>query len=280
MIQTRFQIRHGIALALLLATVCAGPHGAHAAFDDASDNTCIACHQGLGDERLSQPVGLWSESVHAEVGNTCDGCHGGDPKEPSMDAMSEANGFRAAPEQGEVTGFCGKCHQQIAEHFRTSPHFQIGQPNCINCHGSHTIQRTTGEMVDPERCSMCHDYAPAETLKSLLEGLLSRVRNTRQRIEGIEGFPTHKLEQKLDDTHKKVHHARRVAHTFNLKQITAETGEAKEKLASVTGDIDRLESMTESRKMLGLGAMALFLLLAAVTYFYNEQNKKDEGSEE
>lgn len=280
MIGTRFNIQHAVAGFLLLAVAGLGPLSAHAAFDDVPGNTCIACHKDLGDERLSKPVTLWSGSVHAEVGNTCDGCHGGNPKEASMDAMSKANGFLGVPKHDQAPAFCGKCHQQIAENFRTSMHYQVGRPNCIDCHGTHSIKRTTGEMVDPQRCTQCHDYAPAEKLKNLLEGLHARVLDADRRIGAIEGFPTHLLEQQLEDTHKKVHNTRRVAHTFDMKKIEGEAGEVDKKLALVTGEIDRLESMSQDRKTLGLSAMALFLLLAAVTYLYNEENKKEEGLED
>ena len=93
-------------------------------------NSCIDCHSKLENKRLSAPVSLWSKSVHAEVGNTCDGCHGGDSDDHTENSMSAAKNFIAVPQEDDIVKLCGKCNQGLSDNFMTSAHGATGQPTC------------------------------------------------------------------------------------------------------------------------------------------------------
>jgi len=70
------------ALATLLILI--GALGAAAA----DSSSCIDCHAALDDARLANPAKLFAGDIHHQAGLTCADCHGGDPKDESMSAMS------------------------------------------------------------------------------------------------------------------------------------------------------------------------------------------------
>ncbi len=53
-------------------------------------NTCVSCHRDLGG-KMAEAVVLWEKSYHHQMGNNCEGCHGGDPTDlaEAMDTKVE-----------------------------------------------------------------------------------------------------------------------------------------------------------------------------------------------
>ncbi len=262
------------ALLLGLAAVCLSPGTAGAAFQEPLTNSCIACHSDLGVERLSRPVTLWASSVHAEVGNTCDGCHGGNPKDPTEEAMSAANHFSRGPKKAEVTAFCGKCHQELSKYFKDSAHSVTGTQNCVQCHGAHAIQRISIEIIAPEKCGTCHDYAPADKLKTVLLGLHDRFGSSKEKIRKIYGLPTQPLVDQLGNVWNQLRQVRMVSHTFDITRVKKKAEEVQAVMATMESEIVRLEEIEQERKLLGWGLIALFIVLSIVTWWYNRTEKK------
>ncbi len=136
-------------------------------------NYCIECHSS---DRM-KPAFLeiaeqWKASWHAQNGIACHNCHGGDPKDPSM-SMSPHRGFVGTPKYAEVPEFCGKCHIGILKNYLDSGHGKAlrtsgSGPNCATCHGSHNIQKANIEIISEQRCSKCHPYERAKTMKQAL----------------------------------------------------------------------------------------------------------------
>ena len=259
------------ACLIMLASV-----SAEAAFQTGMENSCIQCHSKLDDVRLVQPFQQWQESVHAEVGNTCDGCHGGNPQDATMASMSATNNFRSAPKEGEVVAFCGKCHQELADNFENGFHGAQGEPTCINCHGSHTIHRISVDIIQPEKCTSCHEYDSPQRLKTILQDLRENFQSAKTELEQIKGFPLKTLKSNLKNVWHKLRHVRMVAHTFDIEQINTEAIEVKALLAETEKEIDKLIETSQSRKIWGTLTVGLFLLLFALTYFYNKDNGADE----
>lgn len=253
--------------------VCLSAIPAEAAFQEPLKNSCITCHRDLADERLSRPVTLWASSVHAEVGNTCDGCHGGDPNDPTEKSMSDGKRFYLGPKEEEVTGFCGKCHQELSEYFKQSAHWATGTQNCIQCHGTHTVQRISIEIIDPEKCGTCHDYESADKLKTVLLGLHDRFGASKEKIQHIQGLPIHPLENELDKVWSQLRQVRMVSHTFDMTRIEKKADEVQALMATMETEIIRLEGMERERKFLGWGLIALFSALSIATYLYNRTEK-------
>lgn len=269
-----WKLLNAMAWGIGFAVVCLSPVAATAAFQEPLKNSCVACHRDLPVERLSRPVTLWASSVHAEVGNTCDGCHGGDPNDPTEKAMSDGNRFYLGPKEEEVTGFCGKCHQELSEYFKQSAHWATGMQNCIQCHGTHTIQGISIEIIDPEKCGACHDYESADKLKTVLLHLHDRFEDSKEKILQIRGLPTQPLEDELGKVWKQLRQVRMVSHTFDMTRIEKRAEEVQTLMQTMESEIARLEDIGLERKFLGLGLIGLFVALAITTWLYNRTEKK------
>jgi predicted CXXCH cytochrome family protein len=151
---------------------CSDCHGAHGILhvgDGRSPvapvnvaQTCAKCHAdpavmaAFGREPV--PFKDWSESVHAAAllkrgdlsAPTCSTCHGSHGAAP--------------PGVSEVANVCSQCHVREAELFRASPKKaafeEIGQAECLACHGNHRIEHPSAAWIgleDPAVCATCHD---------------------------------------------------------------------------------------------------------------------------
>jgi predicted CXXCH cytochrome family protein len=164
---------------------CHGAHGVRKAGDSRSPVapvnvalTCARCHADparMGAFGLEpMPFKDWSDSVHAAAllkrgdlsAPTCTTCHGSHGATP--------------PGVTEVANVCAQCHVREAELFRASPKKaifdQIGQAECLACHGNHRIEQPTDAWVgltDPAVCATCHDSTTrgADTIVKTRNGL-------------------------------------------------------------------------------------------------------------
>jgi predicted CXXCH cytochrome family protein len=146
-------------------------------------NSCIECHRGLGDPRLTPPAEQFPQDVHLAKGILCQDCHGGDPANfDPQGAMSRARGFTGRPRHQAIPQLCGKCHSnavymkrfnptirvdQVQEYY-TSVHGKLLQKGdqkvatCISCHSVHNIraikdqQAWTYPVKVVDTCGRCH----------------------------------------------------------------------------------------------------------------------------
>ncbi|MEE9259360.1 MAG: hypothetical protein V3U37_07425 [Nitrospinaceae bacterium] len=237
-------------------------------------NSCIDCHRDLEDKRLSEPVTLWSKSVHAEVGNTCDGCHGGDPDDSGKNSMAEENNFYAAPKKEEIVEFCGKCHKELSENFMTSAHGETGEQTCIDCHGTHTIRRISIDIINEDLCSECHEYESAGELKSILMGLHHNFQLAESRLQLVKGFPTDPVRKDLKKIWRDLRQVRMISHTFDVSQVEDEAKKVNASIMEVGREIVRLAKMAEDRAFWGYITILVFIGLVILTYFYIKQSRE------
>ena len=149
-------------------TTCHGAHDIFRASDPRSPthapnqpDTCGRCH---ADAALMEPYGLaatvvdeYRRSIHGrallEQGHrsspSCTDCHGSHGATP--------------PRVTEVGRVCGHCHSVVQGFFEDGPHMEAAREGameeCISCHSSHAVHRTSTEMLTgrgPGRCSTCH----------------------------------------------------------------------------------------------------------------------------
>lgn len=142
------------------------------------EESCVICHRQL-EKATSQPVRLWSKSVHARANVSCLDCHGGDPTTPVM-AEAHGEGFIGAPSAREVPAFCGGCHSDpsemrqynqrtdqldlymISEHGQKLKEGDTKVATCISCHGSHEVYDVNDPVSRvyksnvPGTCAGCH----------------------------------------------------------------------------------------------------------------------------
>lgn len=144
-------------------------------------DSCVTCHSTL-DGVLAQAAKDFGSDVHHQAGLSCADCHGGNPSDDSMDAMSPAKGFRGAPPKAKLPDFCGRCHSdgnymrrynpklrtdQLSE-YMTSVHgkrLKLGDTKvaaCVDCHGVHNILAVSDSRAPvyptnvAQTCSRCH----------------------------------------------------------------------------------------------------------------------------
>ena len=167
--------------------------------------SCVACHgdPALFDEAKRRIVSGFGQDVHAQVGLSCQDCHGGNPEpnvredvDAAMDKGFKANPYRGAPASKDVPQFCARCHSDPVYMRRFSPRARVDQEKeywtsqhgralkngdtqvatCIDCHGVHGIRRPSdpGSPVYPTQvaltCRRCHEDGKRMAGRKTLDG--------------------------------------------------------------------------------------------------------------
>jgi predicted CXXCH cytochrome family protein len=146
----------------------------------AQSNSCIDCHELMGDE-LAVPVEALKLDVHQKFGLSCSDCHGGNPAEEEVE-MAKDKTFKGSPLRKNIPEFCASCHSDSSTMRRFNPGLRIDQLDlywtsqhglllkkgdtkvavCTDCHGSHGIleanhpKSRTFPWNISETCSRCH----------------------------------------------------------------------------------------------------------------------------
>jgi hypothetical protein len=156
-----------------------------------SETSCVFCH-GNPDMFEGSDLELvehFGAGVHAEIGLSCQDCHGGNPDpalaeemDLAMDPGFMANPYLGAPDRTDIPEFCARCHSDptFMKRFAASPRVdQLTEywtsnhgkalltgdthvATCIDCHGVHGILAITDPKspVYPTRvaetCRGCH----------------------------------------------------------------------------------------------------------------------------
>lgn len=226
----------------------------------AEETVCIQCHGGQ-EGRLGAPVGQWQTSIHAKNGISCHDCHGGDPSDFAM-AMDPSRGFIGVPQYTEVPAFCARCHLGVGEDYAASAHGQAldrGGPQCVVCHGNHTVVKASIELINEQSCSRCHSYERAAQVKQAISETEGTLTQLDKQIFGLHrlGIDTQKIKGELFSNRNDF---RRLFHTVNVEKMRAQTDEFGKRLGKIQGQVDSIEETLFQRKMLG-GLVALLLLV-------------------
>ena len=129
--------------------------GTAAARGQEPGGNCVTCHEVLGDERLSAPVQLFSDDVHAGKGFGCVACHGGDESAPGLQGMDPAKGFVGRPEGQALLDICGRCHADAGFMRQFNPSLRVDQvaEYMTSVHGRRLVE--SGDTL-VATCSSCH----------------------------------------------------------------------------------------------------------------------------
>ena len=230
------------------------------------ESVCISCHRDLGGE--AGPVALWDKSIHKQMGNSCEGCHGGDPTDPA-DAMNPAKGFVGAPKPLQIPDFCGKCHVGVVENYKRSPHYAAflagSGPSCITCHKSHDVQRASFELISEELCSQCHSYDNGRKMKQAFVSAEIALQEMREELHSLDrrGMPVKKLEEKLFAERNSLH---QMTHTLNVGEIEGKTKTALAGLETMANETKLLRQKIRRRWWIGaaVGAFLVVLIYALI----------------
>ncbi len=244
---------------------------------DAPASSCIGCHSGM-QGRLGEPVEQWQGSIHQENGISCSSCHGGDPTLFTMEAMSPEKGFLGVPSNEEIPEFCGSCHVGVLEDYIKSAHGQAlgeGGPQCVICHGNHSVKTATLELINQESCTQCHEYGRAGEIKEALAETDQIILNLEDDIQTLHriGIATDEMKGKIFSIRNQFH---RLFHTVDVQKVRNETEDFQLRLQEVRTQVEEVRSELTDRKVIGAAATALLLLAAVLGWILRRTYKKDE----
>jgi hypothetical protein len=243
----------------------------------AQQTSCVDCHAGLGGP-LGQPVDDWRTSIHAENSVYCYSCHGGDPADFSMLAMSPEKGFIGVPPEQEIPGLCGQCHVGVTEDYFRSVHGQTlgaGGPHCATCHGNHAVQRSTPDLINPQLCSQCHEYGRADEIRlavidtdNLISDMEAAVRSYR-----LLGIDTEELAGELFAARNRFH---RLFHTVDVDLLRQQTAGIQQELAGVRQQLTELQREQQRRKASGALVIGLLVFAGILALLLHRQYQQRE----
>ncbi|MBI4211638.1 MAG: cytochrome c3 family protein [Deltaproteobacteria bacterium] len=248
-----------------------------------SESTCVSCHRDL-EGMLSEPVRLWEKSIHHDMGNGCEGCHGGDKNDPA-EAMSPQKGFVGVPSTDKIVDFCGKCHVGVSENFKKSVHFQASQtnllqkkntPTCVTCHRSHDIHKASLDLINESLCSTCHSFENPKRIKEAFASTELSLEHRKEDLNYLErrGMSVKKLKEKHFALRNTLH---QLTHTFDVPEIQNKTHSVNEALQTTGNDLKVLHRNIHRRWWVGLG-VACFLVIFIVVLVKLLKTYEDDAS--
>jgi formate-dependent nitrite reductase cytochrome c552 subunit len=250
----------------LLLTALVVPKLSLAAATEQAETVCIECHSTLPDQ-LGAPVNLWRKSIHAENGISCNGCHGGDPKN-AADAMNRAHGFLGAPKEADIPAFCGRCHPGVMKDYLASAHGKAlgkGGPTCFTCHSNHLVLKASLDLINEKSCTRCHSFERAKTIKAAMQQTETYIVNIDRRITEFQavGVDTDKLGKGLFAVRNRFH---TLFHDVNVERVRAESTQINADLGKLDRELKAIEDTRAKRRIAGGIAVFSMLLIALLVH--------------
>jgi nitrate/TMAO reductase-like tetraheme cytochrome c subunit len=206
-----------------------------------AESACIECHSSeTMDPELQKIPQEWKTSWHFQNNVSCHDCHGGDHEDASM-SMSHQRGFVGSPKYAEVPDFCGKCHIGILNNYLQSGHGKAllssgTGPNCVTCHGSHSIQKANIDIIYGRRCTQCHSYERAKVIKQALfltESKMQAIEDDFRKLKS-DGVVLNEEEKTLFRTQAEF---RTLFHTVDVSLVNESTDKFAKILTRLDEDI-------------------------------------------
>ena len=241
-------------------------------------DVCIECHSSdmMKPETRDIPR-KWETSWHSQNGISCHNCHGGDPKD-AENAMSPQRGFVGTPKYAQIPEFCGKCHVGILKNFLESGHGKALKssgkgPNCVTCHGSHSIQKASINIINEQLCTKCHPYERVKVMKQALfvtENKMNEIDKSLKELKA-EGVFTEEEEKNFFSTQARF---RTLFHTEDVSLVRRQTDEFANKLDQVKVKIQKIFEELRFRKNFAAFLMMLFTGMA-IGFWLLSKNPKE-----
>jgi predicted CXXCH cytochrome family protein len=274
-------------------------HGKLAQKGDARVATCVSCHGHHGIKHVKDPASTASKERIVE---TCTGCHNatymqgrdvptdqlekykasvhGHKRLVERDAGAPAcndchgNHGAAPPGAGAVVNVCGTCHAVFAERFATSPHKDVFERGCIECHDNHRILAPSDAMLGdgPEAlCATCHaDDAGAKAASSMhgqLTALQAAIERAATQLGQVRnaGLEVGEDELRLREARNHLVLTRTEVHTFHEAPVAKVAGEGLALAARVEGAAQQgFRELAFRRRGLALSMIAILFVVVAL----------------
>ncbi len=249
-----------------------------------NEGVCIQCHTSklMKQDMLKIPQ-EWRMSIHGRFNVSCHNCHGGDPSDVAKGCESPHGGrFIGTPKPKVVPRMCGRCHVGILKSYISSGHGKalmkrgIG-PNCVTCHGSHRIQKANIDIINSVRCSQCHTYDRARSMKQALFTVENRFKEIEDGIKQVkkEGAITEDIEKELFRT---MADYRALFHTVDVQLVRKKTGEFGDRLDKIQKDLSKIAGELRFRKTFS-GGLFLLSVLMLITYHFATKTKTERTTD-
>jgi hypothetical protein len=154
-----------------------------------------------------------------------------------------------------------------------SPHGENVNPTCVFCHGHHRVEAPATSIIQPGRCTACHDFKNAEQIRDILERTERTIGELEELAVVLEKY--HYKNLALEEMH---HHSRstitqlRVAfHSFNLGDVTNFSSQLEAVLAQTHRTLEVVRDKEGARRVqtrIGVVIAAFVLLFAALLMQY------------
>jgi len=242
------------------------------------ENACIDCHSSEQMKPSFRDIpDEWKKSWHAQNNISCQDCHGGDPKDPSV-AMTHQRGFVGTPAPRQIPEFCGKCHIGILKNYLESGHGKALRstgkgPHCVVCHGSHNIQRANIEIINEQRCTKCHSYERARVMKQALFLVEKKAGEIEDGINALRRAGIYPAEQERALFNTEVEF-RTLFHTVDVSLVNERTDEFTHKLGSIEKNIQDTFTELRSRRNFSAFLMMLFISMGIAIYLLHQTKDK------
>ncbi len=226
------------------------------------ENACIDCHSSdQMKPEFREITDDWKKSWHAQNNISCQDCHGGDPKDPSL-SMTHQRGFVGTPSAREIPQFCGKCHIGILKNYLESGHGKALRatgkgPHCAVCHGSHNIQRATIDIINEQRCSKCHTYERAKVMKQALFLVEKRAEDIEDGLKALRRAGIYPADQERA-LYNTLVEFRTLFHTVDVKLVNERTGEFTLKMGAIENNIQETLDELRTHRDFSAFLMSLF----------------------
>ncbi len=241
------------------------------------ESVCIDCHSS----RTMKPRYLkihrqWKMSIHKKYRVSCHNCHGGDPSDSAKGCESPHGGyFVGRPKSQEIPRMCGKCHIGILKEFTISKHgvaLKKGNgPNCVTCHGSHSVQKADINIINVTTCTKCHEYKRAEVIKDALRVIEEKMSDLEKEIRVLKsmGTVTEDIEKALFRTRAEF---RTLFHTVDVTLVKQRTEDFSEKLKTIRDDLLSLKREIRFRRSFSGYLLGVFVFML-ILYHYSDKRK-------
>ncbi len=188
-----------------LPLVCQSAHAQEPDVDN-----CVACHGVLDDARLSNPVGQFSDDIHAQRGFGCVACHGGDATVAGFEGMDPAKGFVGRPHGRMLLDVCGRCHSDAGFMRRYNPSLRVDQVTeyLTSIHGQRLLQMGDTLVATCSSCHPAHNVRPPTDAQSSVHplnvaGLCGTCHADSEYMAPYE-IPTNQLERYETSIHRRM----------------------------------------------------------------------------
>jgi len=238
---------------------------------------CLDCHSTpLVPEKMRVIPEEWRKSVHYQNGVACNDCHGGDPKDVAL-AMAPEKGFVGIPKPKAVPQFCGKCHVGIMKSYLESDHgkalMATGRgPNCVVCHGSHSIQKASLNIINEKLCGVCHSYARAQDIKTSLFLTEQKINQIGKDLKSLKAdlIATGEEEKTLFRTQAEY---RTLFHSVDVNLVKSKTAEFTKKLAALSQQVQKGFRELKFRQNFAIFIMLIFIGLGIAVFCLSRKSR-------